>query len=102
MFKKTVIALMLVAGSAQADNEMAYISNNAGGYIFFTFSDCVYLESGRRIPNKFYVYSTNKSGSRGADGCFEYRDPFYIIQWNSGNRTSVNVNDVTLMNNIGR
>jgi hypothetical protein len=97
MLKKTLLALALVSSVAHADNEMAYISNNAGGNIFFTFSECVYLDSGKRIPNKFYVYSTNKGGSRGADGCYEYRHPFYIIQWNSGNRTSVNVNDVSLI-----
>jgi len=102
MLRKTLISLALVSSIAHADNEMAFIPNSAGGNIFFTFSDCVYVDSGQRIPNKFYVYSTNKSGSRGLDGCYEYRHPFYIIQWNSGGRTSVNVNDVTIMGNIRR
>lgn len=97
MLKKTLLALALVSSVAHADNEMAYIPNNAGGNIFFTFSECVYVDSGKRIPNKFYVYSTNKNGSRGLDGCFEYRHPFYIIQWNSGGRTSINVSDVNLI-----
>lgn len=97
MLRKTLLALALVSSVAHADNEMAYISNNAGGNIFFTFSDCVYVESNQRIPNKYYVYSTNKSGIKGSDGCYEYRYPFYIIQWNSGGRTNINVNDVSLI-----
>lgn len=97
MFKKTAIALMLMAGVAQAENEMAFIPNTGGGYIFFTYSDCVYVSTNQRVPDKFYVYSTNKNGGRISDGCYEYRYPFYIINWNSGSRTNVNVSDVTIM-----
>ena len=97
--RKLLLSLLLVSGVAHADNEMAYIKNNGGGYIFFTYSDCVYLNNNQRVPNKFYVYSTNEKGSRIADGCFEYKPPFYIIDWNSGNRSSIPLSNVEL---IGR
>lgn len=96
MLKKTLLGcLFMMAGVAHSNTDMAYIPNSAGGYIFFTFSDCVYVDSGKRIPNKFYVYSTTKTGTKGLDGCYQYKDPFYLIEWNSGTRTNVNVNDVT-------
>ena len=96
---KQLIAAVLAAVSlnAVADNELAYIPNEAGGTIFFTFSRCVYVKSGKNIPNNFYVYSTDKYGNKGSDGCYEYKPPFYLVKWNSGGRLSVNVNEITLL-----
>ena len=91
---KLLLALLLVAGAAQADNEMAYTTNNAGGYMFFTYSECVYLNTGNRVPDSFYVYSTNSSGQKIADGCYKYKYPFYLIEWNNGGSTNINVNTV--------
>jgi len=82
---------------AKADNEMAYTTNNAGGYIMFTYSYCVYLNTGHRIPNQYYVYSTYSNGTKGSDGCYYYKYPFYFIEWNSGGKTNINVNSVTPM-----
>lgn len=82
---------------ARADNEMAWTPNNAGGSIFFTFSQCVYVNTGERVPDSFYVYSTNKTGAKIIDGCYRYKDPFYLIQWNKGGNTNINVNTVNLL-----
>lgn len=87
----TVISL-LFSLSASAANEMAYTHNKLGGMIFFTFTDCVYLSSGNKVPNQFYVYSTDSAGNKVVDGCYEYKYPFYFIEWNGGGRLSVNVN----------
>ena len=96
--KKLLLGLLLCAGIAHADNEFRYTPNNGGGYIFFTTSYCVYLETQQRIPNKFYVYTTNSNGVKTSDGCYEYKAPFYVIDWNSGGRTSINVNTVESLN----
>lgn len=95
--KHALLALLFVVGNAQADNEMAYAPNKLGGQIFFTFTDCVYLKSNRPVPNHFYVYSTDSAGNKVADGCFEYKHPFYFVTWNGGGRLSVNVNTVTVL-----
>ena len=96
---KQLIAAVLAAVSlnAVADNELAYIPNEAGGTIFFTFSQCVYVSSGRVIPNNYYVYSTDKYGNKGSDGCYEYKYPFYLVQWNSGGRLSVNIKQLNVL-----
>lgn len=91
---KLLLGLLLVAGVAQADNEMAFTTNKAGGYMFFTFSECVYLNSGNRVPDSYYVYSTSDSGIKIADGCYKYKYPFYMIEWNKGGTTNINVNTV--------
>ena len=93
--KKLLISMMLVAGIAHADNEMAWTPNKAGGSMFFTYTECVYLNSGVRVPDSFYVYSTNGSGVKIADGCYKYKYPFYFIEWNKGGNTNINVNSVT-------
>lgn len=95
--KRLVLIAALVSAPAFADNEMAYISNQADGNIFFTFSRCVYVESGKPIPKNFYMYSTDKYGNKISDGCYEYKPPFYMIKWNSGTRTSVPISQVTLL-----
>ena len=88
--KKLVLILgALLALNANADNEFKFTPNDAGGYIFFTYSTCVYVQSGERIPNNFYVYSTNSNGKKIIDGCYEYKSPFYVINWNSGGRTVI-------------
>lgn len=93
--KKFLAASLIVLSSvAYADNEMAWTPNKAGGSMFFTYSECVYVNSGVRIPNKYYVYSTNGSGVKIADGCYEYKYPFYFIEWNKGGNSSINVNTV--------
>jgi len=92
--KHLLASLFLVAGVAQADNEMAYTSNRAGGSMFFTFSPCVYVQSGERVPDQYYVYSTSDSGIKIADGCYKYKHPFYMIEWNKGGTTNINVNTV--------
>ena len=92
---KLLLGLLLVAGVAHADNEMSYTTNKAGGYMFFTYSDCVYVNSGTRIPNQYYVYSTDNTGRKISDGCYEYKSPFYLIQWNGGGRTNINANATT-------
>lgn len=97
--KKLLLGLLLVAGVVHANNEFRYTPNNAGGFIFFTYSPCVYVRSEERIPNKFYVYSTNSNGVRISDGCYEYKPPFYVIDWNSGSRTNISVESTTKMAN---
>jgi len=82
---------------ARADNEMAYTSNRAGGSMFFTYSPCVYLSTGERVPDQYYVYSTDKTGSKITDGCYSYKHPFYMIQWNKGGNTNINVNSVNVL-----
>lgn len=96
--KKLLLSLLLVAGIAHADNEFRYTPNNGGGYIFFTYSFCVYVNTQERIPNKFYVYTTNSNGVKTSDGCYEYKAPFYIIDWNSGGKTTVNSNSTWEIN----
>ena len=96
--KKLLLSLLLVAGVAHADNEFRYTPNNGGGYIFFTTSYCVYVNTGERIPNKFYVYTTNSNGVKTSDGCYAYKAPFYIIDWNSGGKTSINASSTSPIN----
>lgn len=62
--------------------------------MFFTFSNCVYVESGAKVPDSYYVYSTTDSGMKIADGCYKYKHPFYLITWNKGGTTNINVNTV--------
>ena len=94
---KKLIAILLCAISlpALSANEMSYTYNKLGGMIFFTYTECVYLNTGARVPNQFYVYSTDTNGNKLVDGCYEYKYPFYFIEWNRGGRLSVNVNTVT-------
>ena len=91
--KKIMVSLALflsVLTNANADNEFKYTPNEAGGYIFFTYSTCIYIATGERVtPNSFYVYSTNKTGQKIVEGCYEYKYPFYVINWNGGGRTVV-------------
>ena len=82
---------------ARADNEMAYTVNKANGYMFFTYSPCVYINTGERVADSYYVYSTNSGGVKIADGCYRYKYPFYMIEWNKGGNTNINVNTVTTM-----
>lgn len=99
--KKILVSLLLClsAHAANADNEFRYTPNNAGGYIFFTYSYCVYKETGERISDKtFYVYSTNSSGQRIQDGCYTFKHPFYVIDWNSGGRTNIVASGTLVIN----
>lgn len=96
--KKLLLSLLLVAGVANAENEFRYTPNNANGYMFFTTSYCVYVNTQERIPNKFYVYSTNSNGVKISDGCYEYKAPFYVIDWNGGGRTNVAANTTSPIN----
>ena len=84
--------LLSVATAVKADNEFRYIPNNGGGYIFFTYSSCVWTSTGEKIPKKYYVYTTNSNGVKTSDGCYEYKAPFYVIDWNSGGRTNIAAN----------
>ena len=96
MKKHLALGLILMAGIAHADNEMAYTTNKAGGYMFFTYSPCVYVETQARVPDQFYIYSTSSAGTKIADGCYKYKHPFYMIEWNKGGgNTNINVNTVT-------
>ena len=95
MKKHLLLGLFLLAGVAHADNEMAWTPNKAGGSMFFTFSPCVYVSNGERLPDQYYVYSTNTSGVKIADGCYKYKYPFYLIQWNNGGTTNININNVS-------
>lgn len=92
--KHLFLSTLLIANIANADNEMAYTANKAGGSIFFTYSQCVYVSNQQRIPDKYYVYSTDSAGNKGLDGCYSYKYPFYFVDWNSGSKLSVNVNSV--------
>lgn len=87
----TAIAITLLGAhfAVYADNEFKFTPNEAGGYIFFTYSYCVYKGTNERIPNSFYVYSTGSNGARILDGCYTYKPPFYVINWNNGERTSI-------------
>ena len=90
--KKLLVSLLLcLSAHANANNEFRYIPNNAGGNIFFTLSYCVYLNTQERVPNSFYVYTTNSNGAKTSDGCYVYKYPFYMIEWNGGGRTSIEV-----------
>ena len=98
--KKILVLLALLSASivVRADNEFKYTPNEAGGYIFFTYSTCIYIATGERVtPNSFYVYSTNNTGQKIIEGCYEYKYPFYLVRWNSGKRMSVNVNTVNTL-----
>ena len=95
--KRLLLIAALAAAPAFADNEMAYMPNKAGGNIFFTFSRCVYVSNNQPIPKNFYMYSTDEYGNKLADGCYEYKPPFYLVKWNSGTRTSVPTSQVTLL-----
>ena len=95
--RKYLLAMLLATGNVSAANEMAYLPNKAGGSIFFTFSGCVYKSNNQPIADYFYVYSTDQSGSRIADGCYQYKYPFYIVEWNTGSRSSFNVNNVYVL-----
>lgn len=95
MKKLIATVFLLFSMSAFSANEMAFSYNKLGGMIFFTFTECVYLNTGNRVPNNYYVYSTDTGGNKLVDGCYEYKYPFYFIEWNGGGRLSVNVNTVT-------
>ena len=97
--KKLLISLTLVfCQQAMADNEFRYTPNNGGGYIFFTYSPCVYVNTQERVPDKFYVYTTNSNGVRTSDGCYAYKPPFYVIDWNSGGRTNISASSTSEIN----
>lgn len=95
MKKTLLMALLVIAGAAQADNELAYTPNKLGGNIIFTYTQCVYVATGARVPDNFYVYSTDTGGNKVVDGCYSYKYPFYFVEWNKGGRLSINVNSVT-------
>lgn len=65
--------------------------------MFFTYSTCVYVESQVRVPDSFYVYSTDSTGTKIADGCYKFKSPFYMIEWNKGGNTNINVNTVKVI-----
>ena len=98
--KKILVSLALLSALTvvKADNEFRYTPNDAGGYIFFTYSDCVYVNTGEKIPKKFYVYTTNANGVKTSDGCYEYKSPFYVIDWNSGRKTNIAVSATSPIN----
>lgn len=98
MKKLLVCSLMAMSSLAFADNEMAYTANKAGGNIIFTYSNCVYVNTQQRVPNQFYVYSTDSGGNKGLDGCYSYKYPFYFVEWNGGGRLTVDVRSVTPLN----
>ena len=91
---KLLAGLLLTCSIAYGSNEMAYTTNEAGGFIMFTYSNCVYVNTQQRVPDQYYVYSTYSNGTKGLDGCYYYKYPFYFIEWNGGSKTSVNVNTV--------
>lgn len=95
--KRALLIAAFVAAPAFADNEMSYMPNKAGGNIFFTYSRCVYVDTQKPIPKNFYMYSTDEYGNKLADGCYEYKPPFYMVKWNSGTRTSIPVSQITLL-----
>ena len=94
MKKHLALGLILMAGIAHADNEMAYTNNKLGGQIFFTYSPCVYVATQQRVPDQYYVYSTDTGGNKVIDGCYAYKYPFYFVEWNKGGKLSVNINNV--------
>ena len=95
MMNKLLLALMLITTAANAENEFSYASNSAGGFMFFTFTPCIYVNTGARVPNQYYMYSTGTNAVKITDGCYLYKDPFYFITWNGGGTTQINVNAVT-------
>lgn len=92
--KHLFLSTLLIANIANADNEMAYTKNKLGGYIMFTYSNCVYVNTQQRVPDNYYVYSTDTGGNKVIDGCYSYKYPFYFVDWNGGGKLSVNVNNV--------
>lgn len=99
--KKILVSLLLCLSvqGVNADNEFRYAPNNAGGFIFFTYSYCVYVNTNQRVgEGLFYVYSTNSNGQRITDGCYSHRQPFYIIDWNGGGRTTIHTNNTSPIN----
>lgn len=97
MKKTLMMALLALAGAAHADNEMAWTPNKAGGSMFFTYSNCVYVNTQERVPDSYYVYSTSSNGTKIADGCYRYKYPFYLIEWNKGGTTNINVNAINIL-----
>jgi len=95
--KKLLLIAALAAAPAFADNEFTYTTNKLGGYIMFTYSKCVYVDTNKVIPKNYYVYSTDKNGNKVLDGCYEYKYPFYLVRWNSGVRLSVPVSQVNTL-----
>ena len=95
--KKILFCLLLVSSLAVAENEFRYTGNKAGGNIFFTTSPCVRVSTQERIPNKWYVYSTDANGNNISDGCYEYKVPFYFVKWNGGGNLSINADDTIYM-----
>ena len=99
--RKILVSLLLLlsAAVAEADNEFKYTENEAGGFIFFTYSTCIYIATGERVsPKSFYVYSTNQTGKKIVEGCYEFKSPFYVINWNNGGRTVIKANTTKPIN----
>ena len=99
--RKILVSLLLLlsAAAAEANNEWKYIPNNAGGNMFFTLSYCVYTGTNERVPDSFYVYTTNSNGLKTSDGCYVYKYPFYMIEWNGGGRSSIEVEKTIPLSN---
>ena len=95
--KKLLLIAAMVAAPAFADNEMAYIDNEAGGSILFTYSRCVYVRTQKVVPNHYYVYTTDPYGNKIGEGCYEYKYPFYIVEWNGGKKLSVHISKVQVI-----
>ena len=95
MIKYLLLIAVLFSGFARAENEMNFVPNEAGGFIFFTYSYCVYVSNNQRVPDSFYTYGTDSAGNRIIEGCYKYKYPFYFVNWNNGSKITINVNNVT-------
>ena len=93
--KKLLLILLLCTSSLVHADILAWLKNRAGGYIYFTDTQC----SGKGEYWKI-VYGTTQSGGS-TFGCWFYADGMVHVQWNSGNTSAFNASDLTFNSNKG-
>ena len=91
--KKLIIALLICFSSVAHADILAWLKNRAGGYMYFTDTQCSDKGAYWKI-----VYSTNDSGGS-TFGCWFYSDGMVHVEWNNGGTSAFNVNDLTLNRN---
>jgi hypothetical protein len=93
MKKIIAIILALISLSAFAEKEFRYTSNQSGGYIYLTYENCVYKNTGQIAQKLFYFYSTNSGGGIVQGGCYSYENGFYRATYDDGAKYIWNANN---------
>lgn len=93
--KKLLLALLLCTSTLAQADIVAWLKNRAGGYIYFTDTHC----SGKGAYWKI-LYATTDSG-KSIFGCWFYADGMVHVEWNNGNTSAFNANDLTFNTNKG-